>query len=401
MAAAGGPQRSVHLRPGVHPGARRHRFSTADHPCAERRPRDHRAGLSRPPGLLGCGRAAVGPDGRPGLPSGQSPAGQYGDRRRAGDHRPWPDPFVQPHRLGLPGRRGAGGEPGWRADQPLRPVPDRRRPDPEARPGEGGGAAGLSSGPRRDRRAGLSGQPVELHPGRLRRQCRADPGGRRCAAGRRRPGRPAAGGADPGAPTIARQGLERPRAGRPPRRAGLLHRGRRGDDRQRPVEGPLQLQPHRRAPDRAKAAVGPARRGRGGAASLQHPRQRLRHRRGRLHRRHADHPGAGWPVARGLRLPLRDHPGRPVEGRPAGARRHGGLPGRQRRSGRGRREGAGRADRRRRAAGHAADACAGRALQRQPDPRRDRGRRASASRRLSSPGGSPPAGGVRANRPGS
>ena len=57
--------------------------------------------------------------------------------------------------------------------------------------------------------------------------------------------------------------------------------------------------------------------GEAGLHPLQHPRQCLCHRRDRLHRRHADHPGAGWPEPRRLRLPGRRRAGRAVEARPA------------------------------------------------------------------------------------
>ena len=45
---------------------------------------------------------------------------------------------------------------------------------------------------------------------------------------------------------------------------------------------------------------------RGGTPSVQHPRQRLRHRQHRLHRRHARDPRARWSEPRGIRL-SRDH----------------------------------------------------------------------------------------------
>ena len=64
-----------------------------------------------------------------------------------------------------------------------------------------------------------------------------------------------------------------------------------------------------------KPELGARRRRRGGAASVQHPRQRLRHRRDRLHRRHAGHPGPGRPEPRRLRLPGDDRAGRALEDR--------------------------------------------------------------------------------------
>ena len=72
-----------------------------------------------------------------------------------------------------------------------------------------------------------------------------------------------------------------------------------------PMGGPLQLRPHRRPPDRPEARVGARRRRRGRAAPVQHPRQRLRRRHDRLHRRHAGHPRARRPEPGRLRLPGR------------------------------------------------------------------------------------------------
>ena len=80
--------------------------------------------------------------------------------------------------------------------------------------------------------------------------------------------------------------------------------------------GALQLEPHRRAPDRPEAAVGARRRRRGRAASVEHPRQRLRRRHHRLHRRHADHPRPRRPEPGRLRLPGDDRR-RPSCGRSA------------------------------------------------------------------------------------
>ena len=62
-----------------------------------------------------------------------------------------------------------------------------------------------------------------------------------------------------------------------------------------------------------------ARRRRGRPASVEHPRQRLRDRRDRLHRRHADHPRPRRPEPRRLRLPGRRHR-RPSCGRSASSR---------------------------------------------------------------------------------
>ena len=68
-----------------------------------------------------------------------------------------------------------------------------------------------------------------------------------------------------------------------------------------------------------KPRVGARRRRRGRPAPVEHPRQRLRGRRGRLHRRHADHPRPRRPEPRRLRVPGDDRQGRAVEDRPAQA----------------------------------------------------------------------------------
>ena len=71
-----------------------------------------------------------------------------------------------------------------------------------------------------------------------------------------------------------------------------------------------------------KPRVGAQRRRRGRPAPVQHPRQRLRHRRDRLHRRHAGDPRARRPEPRRLRLPGHRRRSRAVEDRPAQAGRH-------------------------------------------------------------------------------
>ncbi len=85
--------------------------------------------------------------------------------------------------------------------------------------------------------------------------------------------------------------------------------------------GALQLQPHRRAADRPEAALGAPRRRRGRAAPVEHPRQRLRGRHDRLHRRHADHPRPRRPEPGRLRLSRRRSSrrscGRSASSRPA------------------------------------------------------------------------------------
>ena len=105
------------------------------------------------------------------------------------------------------------------------------------------------------------------------------------------------------------------------RRAGFLHGRRYRDVLLRRLGGSLQFEPHRRAPDRPEARLGAHRWRRSGAASLQHPRQRLCHRHHRFHRRHAGDPRARWSVARRLRVSGDDRAGRTVEDRTAEARR--------------------------------------------------------------------------------
>ncbi len=74
-----------------------------------------------------------------------------------------------------------------------------------------------------------------------------------------------------------------------------------------------------------KPTLGPARRRRGRAAPVEHPRHRLRLRHHRLHRRH---PGGARPrraQPRRLHLPGHGGGGRALEARPAGAGRRGAL----------------------------------------------------------------------------
>ena len=71
-----------------------------------------------------------------------------------------------------------------------------------------------------------------------------------------------------------------------------------------------------------QARLGAHRRRRGRAAPVQHPRQRLRDRHRRLHRRHADHPRPRRPEPRRLRLSRHHRRGRALEDGPAQGRRH-------------------------------------------------------------------------------
>ena len=110
---------------------------------------------------------------------------------------------------------------------------------------------------------------------------------------------------------------------RPPRRPRLLHPRRHRSLLLRRLEGPLQLQPHRRPPDRPQTRMGAPRRRRSRTASVEHPRQRLRHRRHRFHRRHARHPRPRRPQPRRLRLSRRHFTRRTLEDGPAQPRRYG------------------------------------------------------------------------------
>ena len=71
--------------------------------------------------------------------------------------------------------------------------------------------------------------------------------------------------------------------------------------------------------------MGAHRRRRGGAAPIEHPRQRLRHRRDRLHRRHAGDPRARWPEPGRLCVPGRGAARRTVEARAAAPGGHGAV----------------------------------------------------------------------------
>ena len=97
----------------------------------------------------------------------------------------------------------------------------------------------------------------------------------------------------------------------------------------RRLGSPLQLQSPGRAPDRPQAGLGARERRRGRAASVQHPRLRIRHRQHQLHRRQPRDPDPRRPQPGRLRLPGHDRQGRAVEGgagqagRPHPLRAHG------------------------------------------------------------------------------
>ena len=145
--------------------------------------------------------------------------------------------------------------------------------------------------------------------------------GRRRAAGRRRRRRPTRRRSPPGmapelAPRVAHRGARR-----------AAHRAR-VPDRRRPRRAAAapsgRCTTTRRAPACAWSARGPAgprRRRRGRAAPVEHPRHRLRDRRGRPDRRHAGHPRSRRPQPGRVRVPRGRRRRRAVEARPARARR--------------------------------------------------------------------------------
>ena len=139
-----------------------------------------------------------------------------------------------------------------------------------------------------------------------------------------------AGNDRPEADPALRASLGVARGIRAARRAGLLHAARHRDVVRDSLDRALQLEPHRRAADRAQARMGARGRRRGRVAPVEHPRQRVCDRHGGLHGRHAGDLGAGRPESGRLRLPGdRDRRG-PLEARPAHGRRHRELRARRR-----------------------------------------------------------------------
>ena len=122
------------------------------------------------------------------------------------------------------------------------------------------------------------------------------------------------------------EGVGDRRSLRAARRAGFFHAGRHRDVLLDGVEGAPSFRPHGHPADRPQAHLGAAGWRRGGAASLEHPRQCLCHRHGRFHRRHAGDPGAGWPQPGRIRLPGDHRAGRVVEDGAAQAWGSGALP---------------------------------------------------------------------------
>ena len=287
----------------------------------------HRAGLAGPPRLLGtsaCRRR--GPMDALALPPRQPPASATPTApRRSRCTRRRPDAALQSRRRrsasparAMRGRRStARRSPYWTAGRRSRPGRCCARHASTAR------AAHLSRRARRLRRAATIS--AAARPSRSAASA-ATPAAR-CAPATCCTSRDAA-APRAAAPQRCRDGtapaltheLDDRRALRPARRARLLHR-RRHRRRFFATDWKVHYNsaPHRRAPDRPEAAVGARRRRRGRAASVEHPRQRLRHRHDRLHRRHADHPRPRRPEPRRLRLPGDDRR-RPSCGRSASSR---------------------------------------------------------------------------------
>ena len=273
-----------------------------------------------PSGLLGRRRAAHRADGRVGFRLGNRLLGNPPEARGAGDHRPGPDAAVPARRAHLPDRAPIS----RRASMAS---PSSRAPPLLIRAGQTLKLGRVRGGGMRGYLLFAGGIDVPVYLGSRATFTLGGFGGhagRALAAGdvlhlgAARHGAGPAGVNSTAQPRIDTDWTLRVLYG--PHGAPDFFTA---DDiamlRKRVVEGALQLQPHRRAPDRPQAALGAARWRRGGAAPLEHPRQCLCHRRGRFHRRHADHPGARRPLAGRLRLPVRGDPGRPVEGRSAGA----------------------------------------------------------------------------------
>ena len=209
-----------------------------------------------------------------------------------------------------------------RARAYLRAVQARRAASSARRGRKGAGCRAYLAVRGRLRRAGVPGLARHVHARPIRRT-RGSRTPRRRRAPCRRPAN-AAGRAslapDESAvfdyPEVWEIGVLR----RPARRAGLLHR--RGH---RDFYGAT-WQVHYNSDRTGVRLIGPkpqwarTRRRRSGPASLEHPRQRLRGRRRRLHRRHARDPRAGRSEPRRLRVSGRRSRA-PSDGRWASSRR--------------------------------------------------------------------------------
>ncbi len=182
----------------------------------------------------------------------------------------------------------------------------------------------LSRRSRRHRRADVPRQCVDVHARTLWRSRRARAHGWRRAA--RRAQRRFIGAAGCRAATRQARSRHNARVGdrcavRPARSARFFHRRRYPRVPGDRLGGALQLQSHRRASHRPQTAMGAQGWRRSGPAPLQHSRQRLCHRCGRFHRRHAGDPRPRRPIAGRLRLSRRHRGRRAVENRPAPPRR--------------------------------------------------------------------------------
>ena len=240
-------------------------------------------------------------------------------------HAHRPDAEVPRRGDGGPDRRRHGRDAGRRAPPPLPGGrdPGRRRRAP--RRGERRREPRLPRGAGRLRRSALPGEPRHLHAGPVRRARGPRHRRRRRAALERdaRAGEPHA-AQQPGRRRRSRAHRQLGDRGArgAARGAGVLHPGGHRRAVRHRLEGSPQLQPDGRPADRPQAALGPQGRRRSGAAPVEHPRQRLRDRHARLHRRHARHPRPRRSQPGRLRLPGDDHRGRALEDRPAQGGRH-------------------------------------------------------------------------------
>ena len=272
---------------------RRRRLARVAGPLGDHRGR--RAGLvhhgAGPPGRLGYWMVGVPPSGPMDDLSFRLANRAVGNRRRRRRPRVHGQRAPRSGSPSPPSCAWAARDMGADARRPpgalLAAVRGRRRRGAAARPPHRARPAHLRRGAGRPRRARGARQPLHLHPRRLRRPRRPRARGGRRAARRRRHVASCRRRRCPRLLARDHAPLAHRRAGGPARRARVLHRRRRRRPLRRRVAGAGPLRPHRGAPRRPEADVGPPRRRRGRAPPVQHPRHRLRLRHGRLHRRHA------------------------------------------------------------------------------------------------------------------
>ena len=299
---------------------------------------DHGAGLSRAPRLLGRRRAAVGPDGRARVPARQ-PAGRQ--RRRRGRARVHGRPGRRCASTRRPSSRSTGADMDATLDGEPVPCWTRGRRSPAGSVLRLGAVRGAGRRAYLAVRGGLDvpaylGSRATFTLGRLRRP-------RRARAARRATCCTSASGGGDVADLRARtlDPAARSRRSRDDWEIGVLDgphgapdffTAGRHRDAATPPSGRCTTTPSRTGVRLIgpEAAVGAPRRRRGRPAPVEHPRQRLRRRHDRLHRRHADHPRPRRPEPGRLRLPGDRRRGRAVEDRPAPAGRPGPLPRRRR-----------------------------------------------------------------------